>query len=115
MNVLKDLSPALALAVSALAVLAFLTLQPPPDARQVAAVFPPWLSFGDRMAAIRDAGGVALDEGGWDGVVLVALPEAAQRGRLLEQGAWLLLDPRGLRGCGAGADAVPTRPDVIRI
>lgn len=108
---LKPFLPALFLAAATLAALAVLTLRPATDVRQVAALFPPWLSFADRMAGIHAAGGIALDEGGWSSIVLVSLPRGARADALLEQGAWLLLDPRGLRGCGTAQTSgmEPTR------
>lgn len=109
---LKPFLPALLLAVATLVALAVLNLGPTSDARQVAALFPPWLSFADRMAGIRAAGGIALDEGGWSSIVLVSLPGGARADGLLEQGAWLLLDPRGARGCGT-AQASGTEPTPL--
>jgi hypothetical protein len=107
---LKSFLPAGLLLLAALGALAVLSARPAADARQVAAVYPPWLSFAERMAAVDAAGGIALSEGAWSGVVIVDLPSADARAELRRAGAWLLLDPRGVAGC-----AVPgwTRADTL--
>jgi hypothetical protein len=70
-----------------------------PERGPVAAVFPPWW---DGMRAITAAseGGSVLRLGLMNFVVLVAPAEPADRDRLRRAGAWLLLNPRGLIGCG---------------
>lgn len=96
---MKSFIPALLLAVSAIASLAVLSLSPAADARQLAVLFPPWLPMAERMERLAAAEAVPLDEGAWGGIVLVSLPAPERREALLRYGAWLLLDPRGLRGC----------------
>jgi hypothetical protein len=107
---LKSFAPAGLLLLAALAALAVLSARPAADARQVAAVYPPWVTFAERMAAVDAAGGIAVSEGAWSGVVIVDLPSAAARAELRRAGAWLLLDPRRVAGCG-----VPgwTRADAL--
>lgn len=109
---MRDLWPALALAAATIAGLGLLSLSPSADARQVAAVFPPWLSMAERMDMVVAAQGVAVDEGAWGNVVLVSLPSVAARSALLRQGAWFVVDPRALRGCFsiAAAAVAPSAP-----
>tara|TARA_B100000683_G_scaffold211934_1_gene206751 strand:- start:578 stop:904 length:327 start_codon:yes stop_codon:yes gene_type:complete len=103
---MKDLWPAVSLAVVAIIGLGFMTLSPAADARQVAAVFPPWLSMSDRMQRLAAVEAVALDEGAWGNIVLVSAASADDRADLLAAGAWFLLDPRALRGCFTSASAL---------
>ncbi|MEQ8349530.1 MAG: hypothetical protein RIB84_28095 [Sneathiellaceae bacterium] len=118
---MKDVWPALALAAAAIVGLGIMSLSPPADARQVAAVFPPWLSMAERMERVTAARGVAVDEGAWGNVVLVSLPSGTGRGALLRQGAWFVVDPRALRGCfsaaaaayAPGGEIAPGQPDSL--
>lgn len=104
---MKDFLPALMLGAAAIAGLAVLSLSPSAEARQLAVLFPPWMPMAERMERIAAAEAVPVDEGAWGGIVLVSLPgaEPERRAALLRQGAWLLLDPLGLRGCSAAAGA----------
>jgi hypothetical protein len=70
-----------------------------PVSGQVAAVFPPWW---DRMRTVNAAaeGGSVLRLGPLNFVVLVAPDDLHGREQLWRAGAWLLLNPRGLSGCG---------------
>ena len=96
---MKDLWPALALAAVAIVALGVLSLSPDADAREVAAVFPPWMTMSERMEKVAAAESVAVDEGAWGNIVLVSMATADSRAALLRAGAWFVLDPRALRGC----------------
>jgi hypothetical protein len=88
------------LAVMALAAFGLLAaLMGGPASGQVAAVFPPWWDGTRSVNAAAEAGSV-LRLGPLSFVVLI-VPEALHgRQRLRRAGAWLLLNPRGLPGCG---------------
>lgn len=63
---------------------------------EVAAVFPPWWGV-ERVVAQAGGAGSVVRMGGVSFVVVVA---GADRPRLRRDGAWLLLDPVALGGCG---------------
>lgn len=75
----------------------------PPAQGPVAGVFPPWWS-GARAVVAAGAAGPVVRFGSVPFIVIVA---AADRARLRAAGAWLLLDPRVVGGCG-GARASAT-------
>ena len=95
------LVPAGVLACGFLAV-AWLALSPKPG-QPVAAVFPPWWSAARAFAAAASAGGRVMRTGAWPTLVVV-VPEAGGEtgfgGRLGAAGAWLIVDPQSLGGCG---------------
>ena len=66
----------------------------------VAVVFPPWWGAIRAVEAAAEGGSV-LRLGPVDFVVFVAPDEARGRERLWRAGAWLLLDPHRLIGCGS--------------
>lgn len=72
-----------------------------PGARRgtVAAVFPPGVERAAALAAVVEAGGLVLREGGWGTVIVVHSDEVGFAGRLRRAGAWLVLDPRSAAGC----------------
>jgi hypothetical protein len=63
-------------------------------------VFPPWWGAIRAVDAAAE-GGAVLHLGPTDFVVFVAPDAVLGRERLWRAGAWLLLNPRGLIGCGA--------------
>ena len=90
------------LAVAGLAAFGLLTaLMAGPASGPVAAVFPPWW---DAMRAVNAAaeGGAVLRLGLMNFVVLVVPDDQHGRQLLWRAGAWMLLNPRGLIGCGLG-------------
>jgi hypothetical protein len=70
----------------------------PPASGPVALLFPPWWSPAQSMIAASGAGSI-VRFGAWPFVVVVVPdgPRASLSGR---SGAWLVLDPRLLGGCG---------------
>ena len=87
-----------ALALVSLAAAAGIELQPAPRG-PVAAVFPPWWGGARAMLAAASAGPVVRL--GALPFIVVALPVAGDGfARLRGQGAWLLLNPQALGGCG---------------
>ncbi|KQT50102.1 hypothetical protein ASG52_08540 [Methylobacterium sp. Leaf456] len=63
----------------------------------VAAIFPPWWSSAERVAAAVAAGGAVLRAG--PGLVIAQSSAPGFEARLHAAGAWLLFDPRGLGLC----------------
>jgi hypothetical protein len=66
----------------------------------VAVIFPPWWNAMRAVSAAAE-GGAVLGLGGANFIVFVLPDETHGRERLWRAGAWLLLDPHGLAGCGA--------------
>jgi hypothetical protein len=90
------------LAVVGLAVCGLLTaLMGGPASGPVAAVFPPWWDAIHTLDAAAQ-GGAVLRLGLLNSVVLVAPSDERGRERLWRAGAWFLLNPLGLSGCGPG-------------
>ena len=81
---------------------AWLALSPKPG-QPVAALFPPWWSAERAFAAATSTGGRIVRTGAWSTLVVV-VPEAGHEagfsGRLGVAGAWLIVDPQSLGGCG---------------
>jgi hypothetical protein len=92
-----------ALALLPLPATAWLQLRPPASpTAPVALLFPPWWS-GTRAVLAAGAAGAVIRFGAWPGIVIIApyaggLPPTAT-------GAWAVLDPRVLGGCGATSGA----------
>ncbi|WP_028467523.1 hypothetical protein [Nisaea denitrificans] len=71
----------------------------------VAAIFPPWLNKTEILGAVSTAGGRMLRHGGIDSVALVRLETPDDVQRLKHAGAWAVVAPAGLFGCGGVTDA----------
>ena len=93
--------PVLLLAVT-LCCAGWLDLAPRPG-QPVLAVFPPWWSRAEALEAMIVADGDLVSPGRWPDVLIAASSTAGLGKRLHRQGAWLLLDPRGLAGCAASS------------
>jgi hypothetical protein len=96
------------IALGSLPAAAWLQMRPAPDPvtqgtpaqEPLALVFPPWWSAARAMLAAAPAGAI-VRFGAWPGIVIIqpepdAEPPAAT-------GAWAVLDPRQLGGCGRGS------------
>lgn len=75
-----------------------------PAGGAVAAVFPPWWDAKRAVTAATNAG-IALGVGVTSFVVIVRPEDAQGQEKLRQAGAWMLLDPRGLAGCGFASKA----------
>lgn len=102
-NALLTLAPAFALALASLATLVAVQAGPQ-SPREIAAVFPPWWSQAETLAAARRAGAVSAI-GGWRNVVVVAADDDGLPRRLNTAGALLQLDPILSGLCNAPTDA----------
>jgi len=85
--------------MTSLALLVGATESLAPNARTVAAVFPPWWSPADVIAAGARHGAV-LSAGAAPGVVIVRGNGPGLAARLRRDGALLTLNPLAARGCG---------------
>ncbi|CCG07278.1 hypothetical protein [Pararhodospirillum photometricum] len=96
------------LAVAAFLVVIPLTVFPDPGAKAVAVVYPPWTSATEAFSAAAAAGARIVRQGALPSV-LVVVPERSDYAlRALASGAWVLLDPRVVGGCG-----VPTPVSTV--
>lgn len=87
-----------ALLAASLTASAWLGLPAATVGEPVAAMFPPWWSPADRLAAAVAAGGAVLHAGP-PGLVVAHSAAPGFEARLQAAGAWLLFDPRGLGLC----------------
>ncbi|HTI01272.1 MAG TPA: hypothetical protein VL752_10045 [Acidisoma sp.] len=86
---------------------AFVIASRPADQGAVAAIFPPWWSGLQSISAAGQAGPV-IRFGGLPNIVIV-MTERGGAEVLRRAGAWAVLDPLALGGCG-GAVAQPVAP-----
>ena len=93
--------PVLLMAASLLCA-AWLDLAPRPG-QPVLAVFPPWWNRAGALKAMVAADGDLVSPGRWPDMLIAASLRTGLGMRLHGQGAWLLLDPRGLAGCAASS------------
>jgi hypothetical protein len=102
-NFLVTIAPAVALAFASLGALVVVQAAPQ-SPREIAAVFPPWWSQVDTLAAARQAGAVSAI-GGWRNVVVVVSDDDGLARRLNSAGALLQLDPILSGLCNTPTDA----------
>lgn len=76
-----------------------LAVSAPPRSGQAAVLFDPGLSQAQTLVQISSAGAELVRFGQAPGLVIVDLPEQGP-GALRSAGAWLVLDPLLLGGCG---------------
>lgn len=86
------------LTVSLALVVSIATLWPK-NGRTVAAIMPPGQGFDQAAAVVSAAGGAIKAVGGWGGVVITDLTGLDGADRLLENGAWLVIDAAAAKGC----------------
>lgn len=87
-----------ALLVASLTASVWLGLPPPKPGEPLAAMFPPWWSRTDALAAAVEAGG-AIVRIGPSSLVVAHASAPDFEARLHAAGAWILFDPRGLGLC----------------
>lgn len=95
------------LAVAAFFVVIPLTVFPDPGAKAVAVVYPPWISATEAFSAAAGAGARIVRQGALPSVLVVAPERSDYALRALASGAWVLLDPRVVGGCGVTAPVSP--------
>ena len=94
--------PALLLLLATLLGAGWAGTRPGAEGEPVAALFPPWWRAERVLAAALGTEGAILRTGGLAGVLVVQSPEPGFADRLRAAGAWVLLNPRALGGCGPG-------------
>jgi len=100
--------PAIGLLLSGIVALAVLAVWPAPDARQLAAVFPPQDGFEQIQARLSGTGMRVVRSGGFENIVIVDL--GGRRGSaLLDAGAWAIANAKVVGACltPRGASAGP--------
>ena len=77
----------------------------PSEARgTLAAVFPPGTDKTEVLAAVAEADGLVVREGGWGTVLVAHSDESGFARRLRQAGAWLMVDPLTAAGCLIAGD-----------
>jgi hypothetical protein len=104
----RDLLPAAALLIVSTAAIVATALSPSGDRGQYAVVAPPWYTIGQTVELIVAAGGDLIDFGDLTNVVIVHSDRPAFVWALYRAGAWLVIDPVGVRGC-FGFEQSPAR------
>lgn len=95
----RDFGPAATLLIIGMLGLSIATLSPSGKGGQYAVIVPPWYSLGQTVALIQHAGGQIADLNGGNVVIVHSNAPNFIR-NLYRAGAWLVLDPLRLRGCG---------------
>jgi len=98
----RSLLPAIALAVLSLFALVAHVAAPRADARIVATMLGPDGGIGAAIRLADRADARLMAEGAVPGLWLFASDRGDLAARLHEAGAWIVLDPLGLRGCFPG-------------
>lgn len=95
----RDFVPAAALLLVGLAALLIATISPSGKAGQYAVIVPPGQAMGEVMAVIQQAGGGILEMRDGSYFILAHSENPDFVSKLYRAGAWLVVDPMGLRGC----------------
>lgn len=99
----RDFGPAVLLLVVGIGALVAATLNPSGRDGRYAVIAPPWYDAGETLTLIQRAGGRIAAINAANGVVIAYSETPGFVGDLYRAGAWLVLDPVQLRGCGAQA------------
>ena len=102
-----DLAPAIVLLIVSTVGIMVAALRPSGDHGQYAVMAPPWYSLGQTIGLVDTAGGQIVGFGDLRNVVIVHSDHPRFVRALYSAGAWLVIDPVGLRGC-LGFDQDPT-------
>jgi hypothetical protein len=96
---LAPLLPALGLALATLAILAYGAFRPGPPGSPIAAIYAPGTAEEAAFAAVTAAGGLPIRNGGFDNIVVARADDPGFAGRLVANGAWLVVDAVTLGAC----------------
>ncbi|WP_176593713.1 hypothetical protein [Sphingobium sp. EM0848] len=83
------------------------TVSPSGKNGQYAVIAPPWYTLGQTVSLIQHADGLVADMRSGRHVVIAQSNEPGFVSKLYRAGAWLVLDPIHLRGCGSTAARDP--------
>ena len=89
------------LSIAALAASARIGLVPQNPQSGVAVIFAPWTSSQASIERATSDGSRFIRFGGLDSIVVVMPERANYIDRMLERGAWLVVDPKMLAACSA--------------
>lgn len=101
-----DFAPAVALLIVSTIGVFVAALSPSGDHGQYAVVAPPWYGFAQTIGLIDAAGGDIVEFGDLTNIVIVHSSNPRFVRALYHAGAWLVIDPVGLRGC-FGFESIP--------
>jgi hypothetical protein len=96
-----DFIPAAVLLALGIIALSVAKLYPSGDGHQYAVVAPPWLTLGQKVSLVQSARGKIVEMSGARHVVVAYSEDPDFVRELYRAGAWLVLDPVNLRGCGS--------------
>lgn len=97
----RDFAPAILLLILGVLGLVAATLAPSGKSGQYAVIAPPWYSTGQTISLIQDAGGRIATINPASHIVIAHSDKAGFDFDLYRAGAWLVLDPMRVRGCGS--------------
>jgi hypothetical protein len=102
-----DFAPAIALLIVSTVGIFVAAFSPSGDHGQYAVVAPPWYGFAQTIGLIDAAGGDIVEFGDLTNIAIVHSANPGFVRALYHAGAWLVIDPLGLRGCfGFGRNAM---------
>ncbi len=70
-----------------------------PESGKIGVVFAPGLASDEGVRRVISAGGLPIDVGLFDNIVVAWAESAAFQHRIQDEGAWFLIDPQGFGGC----------------
>jgi hypothetical protein len=94
-----DFAPAIALLIVSVGGILIATVGPSGTRGQYAVVAPPWYNQAQTIGLVGIAGGDIVDLGGSANIVVAHSENPGFTRALYHAGAWLVIDPMGLRGC----------------
>lgn len=101
-NVAGKLDGAATILVAASALLSFAALiigyHLPPERGEIGVVFPPWVTQGEAVGAVIDAGGLIAGTGRFSNIVVAFALDGEFTQRVTERGALFVAAARGLCG-----------------
>ena len=100
----KNMLPALALGLAIIASTGYLTVFDIPEDSVVAVVFPPWVGDEAAFSKVVSLGALPIRTELGGSVQVVLPPSAAFKARIVELGAWAIVNPLGFGGCGTGGE-----------
>jgi hypothetical protein len=95
----RELATAVALLIVSAVGIVAAALSPSGNRGQYAVVTPPWYDRSETIGLVAIAGGDIIDFGGLRNVVIAHSENPGFVRGLYLAGAWLVIDPVGLRGC----------------
>ena len=107
----KTLLPAIALGLGIILSTGYLTVFDVPEDSVVAVVFPPWVGDEAAFSKVVSLGALPIRTGFGGTVQVVMPPSAAFKARIMDLGAWAIVNPLGFGGCGTGGAAGKNRQE----